>query len=199
MKRTLFIVVALLVLAVGCKSGEGDINVTPSDTLLEIQSEAMTISHEAQRVEIGVVCDEEFDVKEEVYWLAVVDVRVGESSVVVINVLANDSAESRCADVTIYAGDEVRTVTITQSGVPPISMKVEIGHSNQHMSSPKWGGEAVSGTIDWGDGATEEYLEGATHEYADATPHTATFTMIGAQSFDIDRVGAMESISILVD
>ena len=84
MKRTLFIVVALLVLAVGCKSGEGDINVTPSDTLLEIQSEAMTISHEAQRVEIGVVCDEEFDVKEEVYWLAVVDVRVGESSVVVI-------------------------------------------------------------------------------------------------------------------
>ena len=191
--------VALLMVVVGCKSRENDIVVTPPNTHLEVQPEAMTISHEAQRVEIAVVCNDEFDVKEEVFWLAVVDVREGESGVVVINVLANDSAESRCADVTIKSGDEERRVTITQSGVPPISMKVEIGHSDQRMSSPTWGGETVSGTIDWGDGAIEEYSADASHEYADAAPRTAIFTMMGAQSFDIAKIGAMESISIAVE
>jgi hypothetical protein len=67
------------------------------------------------------------------------------------------------------------------------------------MSSPKWGGEAVSGTINWGDGTSEAYREGITHNYADAESHTATFTMSGTSSFEIEAIGDMESLTIAVE
>ena len=197
MRRVLFIAVALLAVAVGCKNRDNEV-VTPSTTL-EVETTEISINHEAQRVESEVLCNVEFDVKEEVFWLAVVDVREGDRKVIVLNVLENDSAEARCADVVIVAGEETRTVTIAQSGVPMVSMEVSIGHRSATLESPKWGGEAVSGSINWGDGTAEEYAEGATHDYADGESHTATFTMSGATSFEIERIGDMESLTIAVD
>ena len=161
----------------------------------------IAIDHEAQKVEIAVVCNEEFEVEEEVFWLAVTNVREdeGEAKVVVLNVLANESEEARSAEVVIVAGDVKHTVTITQSGIVATSMEVTIAHSNKQMSSPKWGGEAVSGTINWGDGTSEEYAEGVAHEYSDSGSHTAIFTMSGATSFEIEKIGDMESLMIAVE
>lgn len=197
MRRVLFIAVALLVVAVGCKNRDKEL-VTPSTTL-EVETAVFNISHEAQNVEIDVLCNEEFDVKEEVFWLAVVDVREGDTRVVVLNALENDSDEARSADVVIVAGEETRTVTITQSGKVAVSMEVAIGHRNTSMVSPKWGGEVVTGSINWGDGTVEEYAEGAAHDYANDKDHTAIFTMSGATSFEIEKIGAMESLTIAVD
>lgn len=197
MRRVLFIVAALLVVAVGCKNRSNEV-VAPSTTL-EIDTTEISIGYEAQRVEIEVLCNEEFDVKEEVFWLAVGNVREGDRSVVVLNVLENDTAEARSADVVIVAGKETRTVRITQGGKVAVSMEVAIGHRNTSMVSPKWGGEAVSGSINWGDGTVEEYAEGAAHDYANDKDHTATFTMSGATSFEIEKIGDMESLTIAVD
>ena len=197
MRRVLFIAVALLAVAVGCKNRDNEV-VAPSTTL-EVETTEISINHEAQRVEIEVLCNEVFDVKESVFWLAVVDVREGDRKIVVLNVLENDTVEARCADVVIVAGEETRTVTIAQSGVPMVSMEVSIGHCNATLESPKWGGEAVSGSINWGDGTAEEYAEGATHDYANGESHTATFTMSGATSFEIEKIGAMDSLTIAVD
>ena len=197
MRRVLFIAVALLAVAVGCKNRDNEV-VAPSTTL-EVETTEISINHEAQRVEIEVLCNEVFDVKESVFWLAVVDVREDDRKIVVLNVLENDTVEARCADVVIVAGEETRTVTIAQSGVPMASMEVSIGHRNATLESPKWGGEAVSGSINWGDGTAEEYAEGATHDYANGESHTATFTMSGATSFEIEKIGDMESLTIAVD
>ena len=197
MRRVLFIAVALLAVAVGCKNRDNEV-VAPSTTL-EVETTEISINHEAQRVEIEVLCNEVFDVKESVFWLAVVDVREGDRKIVVLNVLENDTVEARCADVVIVAGEETRTVTIAQSGVPMVSMEVSIGHRNAILESPKWGGEAVTGSINWGDGIAEEYAEGATHDYANGESHTATFTMSGATSFEIEKIGDMESLTIAVD
>lgn len=197
MKRVLLTAMALLAVAVGCKNRGNEV-VTPPTTL-EVAETEITVSDKAQKVEIEVVCNEEFEVKEEVFWLAVSDVRDGETKVVVLNVLENDSVEARSAEVVIEAGELRHVVTITQSGMVETSMEVTIGHRNKSMASPEWGGEAVSGTINWGDGSTEEYAEGAKHDYADDESHTATFTMSGATSFEIDKIGAMESLTIAVD
>lgn len=197
MKRVLLTAMALLVVAVGCKNRGNEV-VTPPTTL-EVSATEITVSDKAQRVEIEVVCSEEFDVKEEVYWLAVADVRDGETKVVVLNVLENDSVEVRSAEVVIVAGELQHTVTITQSGMVATSMEVAIRHRNKCMESPTWGGEVVTGSINWGDGVTEEYVEGITHDYADDESHTATFTMSGATSFEIEKIGEMESLTIAVD
>lgn len=198
MRRVLFIAVALLMVAVGCKNRDKEIVDIPQTTL-EVEATNITISHEAQKVEIEVLCNAEFDVSEEVFWLAVTNVRDGDTKVVVLNALANDSEEMRSAEVVIVAGEEKRTVTIIQSGKPMVSMELSITHCNLSMASPKWGGEAVSGNINWGDGSTEVYTEGVTHDYADGERYTATFTMSGATSFDIERIGDMESLTIAVD
>lgn len=198
MRRVLFIAVALLVVVAGCKNRSNE--VVPPQTTLEVGATEMSVSCEAQKAQFEVVCNEDFDVEIEAEWLRLYNIREEEGAkIVVVSIEANDTAEARSAEVVIVAGEVRHAVTITQSGVVATSMEVTISHSNQHMSSPKWGGEAVSGTINWGDGSVEAYAEGATHDYADAENHTAVFTMSGTSSFEIEAIGDMESLTIAVE
>ncbi len=198
MRRVLFIAVALLVVVAGCKNRSNE--VVPPRTTLEVGATEMSVSCEAQKAQFEVVCNEAFDVEIEAEWLRLYNIREEEGAkIVVVSIEANDTAEARSAEVVIVAGELRHVVTITQSGAVATSMEVAIGHSNQHMSSPKWGGEAVSGTINWGDGSVEAYAEGATHDYADAESHTAVFTMSGTSSFEIEAIGDMESLTIAVE
>ena len=199
MRRVLFIAAVLLVMVAGCKNRDKNIVVTPP-TSLEVGATEMSVSCEAQKAQFEVVCNEEFDVEIEAEWLRLYNIREEEGAkIVVVSIEANDTAEERSAEIVIVAGELRHVVTITQSGVVATSMEVTIGHCNKHMSSPKWGGEAVSGTINWGDGSVEAYAEGATHDYADAESHTAVFTMSGASSFKIEAIGDMESLTIAVE
>ena len=199
MRRVLFIAVALLVMVAGCKNRDKNIVVTPP-TSLEVGATEMSVSCEAQKAQFEVVCNGEFDVEIEAEWLRLYNIREEEGAkIVVVSIEENETSEARSAEVVIVAGELRHVVTITQSGVVATSMEVAIGHCNQHMSSPKWGGEAVSGTINWGDGSVEAYAEGATHDYADAKSHTAVFTMSGTSSFEIEAIGDMESLTIAVE
>ena len=199
MRRVLFIVAALLVMAVGCKNRDKEVVVTPSTTL-DVETTEVNISHEAQKVEIEVVCNEEFDVEIGADWLRLYNIREEErAKIIVVSIEANDTAEARSAEIVIVAGELRHAITLTQSGVVVTSMEVAIGHRNQMLASPKWGGEAVRGSINWGDGVTEEYAEGVVHEYADDDVHTALFTMSGTTSFEIEQIGDMESLTIAVN
>ena len=199
MKRVLFIAAVLLVMVAGCKNRDKNIVVTPP-TSLEVGATEMSVSCEAQKAQFEVVCNEAFDVEIEAEWLRLYNIREDEGAkIVVVSIEANDTAEERSAEIVIVAGELRHVVTITQSGVVATSMEVAIGHSNKHMSSPKWGGEAVSGTINWGDGSVEAYAESATHDYADAESHTAVFTMSGTSSFEIEAIGDMKSLTIAVE
>lgn len=199
MRRVLFIAAALLVVVAGCKNRDKNIVVTPP-TSLEVDATEMSVSCEAQKAQFEVVCNAEFDVEIEAEWLRLYNIREEEGAkIVVVSIEENETSEARSAEVVIVAGELRHAVTITQSGAMVTSMEVTIGHSNQHMSSPKWGGEAVSGTINWGDGSVEAYAEGATHDYADAESHTAVFTMSGTSSFEIEAIGDMESLTIAVE
>ena len=199
MKRVLFIAAVLLVMVAGCKNRDKNIVVTPP-TSLEVGATEMSVSCEAQKAQFEVVCNEAFDVEIEAAWLRLYNIREEEGvKIVVVSIEANDTAEARSAEVVVVAGELRHVVSITQSGAVVTSIEVTIGHCNQHMSSPKWGGEAVCGTINWGDGSVEAYAEGATHDYANAESHTAVFTMSGTSSFEIEAIGDMESLTIAVE
>ena len=199
MKRVLFIAAVLLVMVAGCKNRDKNIVVTPP-TSLEVGATEISVSCEVQKAQFEVICNEAFDVEIEAEWLRLYNIREEEGvKIVVVSIEANDTAEARSAEVVIVAGELRHTLTITQSGAVATSMEVAIGHCNQHMSSPKWGGEAVCGTINWGDGSVEAYAEGAMHDYADAESHTAVFTMSGTSSFEIEAIGDMESLTIAVE
>ena len=199
MKRVLFIAVTLLVIA-SCKSRDKEVVVTPPDTILEVEATVFNINHEAQSVDIKVICNEKFDVEIEAYWLRLDNIHEADGAdIVTLCIDANDVAEERSAKVVIVAGELRHSVTITQSGIAATSMEVAIGHRNKLMTSPKWNGKAVSGTINWGDGTIEEYAEGAKHYYSATDAHTATFTMSGTTSFEIATIGAMDSLTIAID
>jgi hypothetical protein len=167
---------------------------------LEVGATEVSVSCEAQKAQFEVVCNEAFDVEIEAEWLRLYNVLEEQGkSVVVVSIEANEVAEARSAEVVVVAGELRHVVTITQSGAVVTSMEVAIGHCNKHMSSPKWGGEAVSGTINWGDGTTEAYTEGIAHDYADGESHTAVFTMSGTSSFEIEAIGDMKSLTIAVE
>lgn len=198
MRRVLFIAVALLMVVAGCKNRGNE--VVPPRTTLKVGATEMSVSCETQKAQFEVVCNEEFDVEIEAEWLRLYNIREEEGAkIVVVSIEANEAAEERSAEIVIVAGELRHAVTVTQSGAVATSMEVTIGHSNKHMSSPKWGGEAVGGTINWGDGSVEAYAEGATHDYADAESHTAVFTMSGTSSFEIEAIGDMESLTIAVE
>lgn len=198
MRRILFIAATLLVTIVGCKNRGNEV-VAPSTTL-EVGATEITLTPEAQKAQFEVVCNEAFDVEIEAEWLRLYNILEADgASVVVVSIEENETSEARSAEVVVVAGELRHVVTITQSGAVATSMEVAIGHRNQHMSSPKWGGEAVSGTINWGDGVSEAYAEGATHDYADGESHTAVFTMSGTSSFEIESIGDMESLMIAVE
>ena len=198
MRRILFIAATLLVTVVGCKNRGNEV-VAPSTTL-EVGATEITLTHEAQKAQFEVVCNEAFDVEIEAEWLRLYNILEADGAdVVVVSIEENETSEARSAEVVVVAGELRHVVTITQSGAVATSMEVTIGHRNQHMSSPKWGGEAVSGTINWGDGVSEAYAEGATHDYADGESHTAVFTMSGTSSFEIESIGDMELLMIAVE
>ena len=199
MKRVLFVAVALLMVAVGCKNRDKEPISTPA-TILQVETTELSINHESQKVDIEVVCNVDVDVEIEADWLRVYNIRdVEGGAVVVLSIQENDNAEARSAEVVIVAGELRHSVVITQCGAVNTSMEVVIGHRNLILASPKWGGEAVSGSINWGDNTTEDYSEGITHEYSDSNTHTATFTMSGATSFEIEKIGDMDSLTIAVD
>jgi hypothetical protein len=197
MRRVLSIAAMLLMIGVACKNRDNEV-VEPPVLVFEVETDEFTISHEAQEVEIAVVSNQDVSCDCDLEWINVLSIDKKDNYVVVLRVDANVQRAERAAEISLHAGDEVRVVKIVQMGMPEV-MQVIIAHRNQHLESPEWGGEAVSGSVDWGDDTSENYVEGMAHDYAHEESYTATFTMSGATSFRIDRIGAMDGLTIAVN
>lgn len=188
--RGLIFLVATLFLAIGCK--ESNVDERVEQPILNVDVESLELSYREQKVEIAVESSEEIDVAEQVLWININGVDDGK---VKLSILKNDTEAAREADVIITAGKLSHTVRIVQLAKGEVFSLV-LGHSSEILDSPKWGGDNVSGRVDWGDGTSEEYVEGVSHEYTADDKHTATFDMEGATSFEIERVGEIESVEI---
>lgn len=188
--RGLIFLVATLFLAIGCK--ESNVDERVEQPTLNVDVESLELSYREQKVEIAVESSEEIDVAEQVLWININGVDKGK---VKLSILKNDTEKAREADVIITAGELSHTVHIIQLAKGEVFSLV-LGHSSEILDSPKWGGDNVSGRVDWGDGTSEEYVEGVSHEYTTDDKHTATFDMEGATSFEIERVGEIESVEI---
>ena len=186
--------ITLLLLAVACKSGDNGL-LEPSAEL-SVEQSAITVDYNAQSVTIDVVSNTAIEVKSSEYWAIVDSVIETETGYMVkLGLLENGSDADRKATVTITAGEITASVTITQC-VKPEVMTLVLRHTDEYLQSPVWGGERVTGVVDWGDGVTEEYEEGIAHDYTAAESHTATFEMEGATLFTIERVGNIEYFEI---
>lgn len=195
MRRLLIIAVALIV-CVGCHNFDKEVDGEPNgviETELEVDKSELHLDYTAQSVEIVVRANQPYSVDIKAEWMIYAIAESGDR--VVLSVDENRGSEPRSAEVVITAGDLSHTIMVEQ-GVKPETMKLTIGHTASTLDSPTWGGSDIRGVVDWGDGTTEEYSEGISHDYADGELHCAQFTMEGATSFRIERVGEIESVMI---
>ena len=163
------------------------------ETELEVDKSELHLDYTAQSVDIVVRANQPYSVDIEAEWMIYAIAESGDR--VVLSVDENRGSEPRMAEVVITAGDLSHTIMVEQ-GVKPETMKLTLGHNSLLLDSPTWGGSDVRGVVDWGDGTTEEYYEGISHDYVDNQRRSAQFTMEGATSFRIDRVGEIESVTI---
>ena len=195
MRRLLIIAVALIV-CVGCHNLDKEVDKQPDNlpqTELQVDKSELILDYTAQSIDITIIANQPFSVEVDVAWITYTVAESGDR--VVLSVEENRSSEPRMAEVVITAGDLSHTIMVEQ-GVKPETMKLTIGHTASTLDSPTWGGSGIRGTIDWGDGTTEEYQDGISHDYVDNQRRSAQFTMEGATTFCIERVGEIESITI---
>ena len=194
---------ALMVFA-GCKqlnkqvdnhTGNDPDSGVETETILEIDCSEIELDYAVQSVEIAVVANRAFEVDICVDWISYTIAESGDC--VTLHVAENTESKPRSAEMVILAGELLRSVTIYQSAKPEL-MVLSLEHSSAHLDSPKWGGDDVKGSVDWGDGTTEEYSEGVSHDYSDAQKRSAQFQMEGATSFRIEQIGDIESVTISI-
>lgn len=192
--------IAIVAVCAGCQYLDKEIDQQPSnepdnvvETELEVDKSEFMLDYTAQSVEIAIRANQLFEVKVSAEWITYAIAGSGDR--VVLSVTENTTPESRSSEIVIIAGDLMHTVTIEQ-GAKPETMQLLLEHTSSYLDSPTWGGSNIRGSVDWGDGTTEEYQEGISHDYTDTQKHSAQFTMEGATSFHIERIGEIESVTI---
>ncbi|MBR5821264.1 MAG: BACON domain-containing protein [Alistipes sp.] len=196
MKRFLLII-AIAAVCAGCQF----LDVEPAPSVdsfakaeLRVDKSEFTLDYTAHSVEVEVYANLPYDVVVDVDWVgyAVSD----ECDRVLFHISENGGSEPRTTEVVIAADELQHTITIYQA-CKPERMQLRLEHTSTTLDTPIWEGKDIKGVVDWGDGTTEEYSAGMSHDYADTQKHSAQFAMEGATSFYIERIGEIESVTII--
>lgn len=197
MKKYLYIL-ALLLFVVGCHKPAP--TPTPEADAIETTVKRYELSYEAQTMELKFDTNAEYSFEFSAEWIKLEEGSRSQgmkSYTVRFAVEENTSKKERVAYILILAGEAEQTITIVQ-GAMPERMTLQLDHSNATLSSPKWRGDAVTGSISWGDGTEQSYAQDASHSFSGAKQRTI-FDMRGATGFKIEHIDNIDNIEIGVE
>lgn len=197
MKKYLYILV-LLLFVVGCHKPAP--TPTPEADAIETTVKRYELSYEAQTMELKFDTNAEYSFELSAEWIKLEEGSRSQgmkSYTVRFAVEENTSKKERVAYILILAGEAEQTITIVQ-GTMPERMTLQLDHSNTTLSSPKWRGDAVTGSISWGDGTEQSYAQDASHSFSGAKQRTI-FDMRGATGFKIEHIDNIDNIEIGVE
>lgn len=197
MKKYLYILAAL-VFVVGCHKPAP--TPTPEPDKLELVAKRYELSYEAQTLELKFDTNAEYSFELSAEWIKLEEGSRSQgmkSYTARFAVEENTSKKERVAYILILAGEAEQTITIVQ-GAMPERMTLQLDHTNATLSSPKWRGDAVTGSISWGDGTEQSYAEGASHSFS-GTKQSTKFDMRGATGFKIEHIDNIDNIEISVE
>lgn len=197
MKKYLYILAAL-VFVVGCHKPAP--TPTPEPDKLELVAKRYELSYEVQTLELKFDTNAEYSFELSAEWIKLEEGSRSQgmkSYTVRFTVEENTSKKERVAYILILAGEAEQTITIVQ-GAMPERMTLQLDHTNATLSSPKWRGDAVTGSISWGDGTEQSYAEGASHSFS-GTKQSTKFDMRGATGFKIEHIDNIDNIEIGVE
>lgn len=197
MKKYLYILAAL-VFVVGCHKPAP--TPTPEPDQLELVAKMYKLSYEAQTLELKFDTNAEYSFELSAEWIKLEEGSRSQgmkSYTARFTVEENTSKKERVAYILILAGEAEQTITIVQ-GAMPERMTLQLDHTNATLSSPKWRGDAVTGSISWGDGTEQSYAQGVSHSFSGVKQRTI-FDMRGATGFKIEHIDNIDNIEIGVE
>lgn len=197
MKKYLYILV-LFLFVVGCHKPAP--TPTPEADAIETTVKRYELSYEAQTMELKFDTNAEYSFELSAEWIKLEEGSRSQgmkSYTVRFAVEENTSKKERVAYILILAGEAEQTITIVQSAMPE-RMTLQLDHSNTTLSSPKWRGDTVTGSISWGDGTEQSYAQGASHSFSGAKQRTI-FDMRGATGFKIEHIDNIDNIEIGIE
>lgn len=111
-----------------------------------------------------------------------------------LRVLANDSGKARKGSVTVTCQTLNRGIQVSQQA--KLTQSLVIKHDNPSFRIPSITGSGVTGKVDWGDGAEENYASSLFHNYASGGNHTVTIRLNGADAFELESVAGVTAIDL---
>lgn len=117
---------------------------------------------------------------------------------ITLEVEENNSFAARSATVTIQSDDIVQNVKIIQNPWAN-RMNLSIVHNEEKFVSPYFNGRDLAGTIDWGNGKSEEYRTESGHDFGNNGEKTTVYKLHGTKifSFEIPAINSIKSFKIV--
>ncbi len=157
-----------------------------------------SFSHKTCEFVLETEANVEYEVRIVADWISLKDepTKALESRQLTFVVSENPSNKGREALIDLKYGRLVERIFVAQDGRTD-RVILEMFHNEDHFTPVFWYGGDVTGTVIWGDGASEAYRDGLTHTFADpARGATTRYEMSGVNELRIDSVGSISSIII---
>lgn len=163
---------------------------------LTLSADSFLVDREASQVTVDVNTNVELDIlvpEAAAGWLSVTLSEDGKQ--LLIDVAENPAAGSRYAVVTLQGKEDPisATLTVTQRGEDQMLSFI---HNLRTVTAPAITGPEVSGTVDWGDKATEAYAENQTHKYAKNGTYTVVMTVAGGTAVEFASLSGILLIDL---
>lgn len=108
----------------------------------------------------------------------------------------NPSGEERRGEIGFTYKNLKQKVEVVQAGRKD-NLRLEIVHGEQTFAPLQLWGSFFAGAIEWGDGTSSDLFQG--HEYSDSRPRTVVLESMGIDSFRIENLNTVSSITIYCD
>lgn len=157
------------------------------------------VSGEENILSLRMVTSVDIETEISVPWItryAPLQTRGLEEKEMLFRVEKNPSGEERRGDICFTYKNLKQTVEVVQAGRKD-NLRLEIVHGEKMFVPLQLWGSFFAGGIDWGDGTSSDLFQG--HEYSDNSPRTIILESMGIDSFRIENLNTVSSITIYCD
>jgi len=179
-------------LLTACPNPEPEPTPQPENPSLQVSASTLDVSAEGGSQTVNLTSNYEWTAKASDSWIQVSPASGGKGSAsLTIKADANNTGKARKGSVLLTC-HSVSKVTITVNQAANLSQSLVIKHDNPSFAIPVISGSGVTGKVNWGDGAEENYSSSLNHTYSSSGSHTVTIKLNGGTSFDLKLTGVSE-------
>ena len=186
MKRSIILIASFLLMLVACEKEEPQ---------LTIDKGQETFSSDGGSVTVALSCNYDWTATVAEPWITVSPSSGKKGSATVsVTVAANTGTSSRRGSVNFACEGLTRSLSITQA--QPLNQKLTIVHNASVFTVPTINGNGLTGKVDFGEGAQQNYAAKLKWTYSGTGSHKVVIELAGGTSFSMESVAGVSEIDL---